>query len=154
MAQTDAFALKNSGLGPFLFSEVGTEANGSGLTILSILARLGQDPWVEAAKWAKLPQAAMVERLAQCMAQMPLDPQAQAAAPATAARLFGLLPTQGAALPAAHHPMQNLQQFLPMLLCAALAISLMLGFVMPSRNGAHSAGTGATATTDSIVPGN
>ena len=50
MSHPDAFALKNSGLNEFLFAEVGIELNGSPLTILSILARLGQDPWVEAAE--------------------------------------------------------------------------------------------------------
>ena len=38
MTTSDAFALKNSGLNAFLFAEVGTELNGSPLTILSVLA--------------------------------------------------------------------------------------------------------------------
>ena len=45
MAAADVFVFKNSGLNAFLFAEVGTELNGSPLTILSVLARLGQDPW-------------------------------------------------------------------------------------------------------------
>ncbi len=53
MTSTDAFALKNSDLNTFLFADVGTELNGSALTILSVLARLGEDPWAEAARWAK-----------------------------------------------------------------------------------------------------
>ena len=44
MAQSDVFALNNSGLEPFLFAEVGDELNGLGLTVLSVLARLGHDP--------------------------------------------------------------------------------------------------------------
>jgi hypothetical protein len=94
MSQSDAFALKNSGLNDFLFAEVGTEVNGSRLTILSVLARLGKDPWVEAARWAKLPKARMIDCLASSMSQMPLCQQAPAEVRATAARLVALLPSQ------------------------------------------------------------
>jgi hypothetical protein len=93
MATSDAFALQRSGLNPFLFAEVGTELNGSPLTILSVLARLGQDPWAEAAKWTKLPKATIVDRLAQSIAQMPLSSQAINEARSTAARLILLLPS-------------------------------------------------------------
>src|ERR1700735_4323337 len=81
MSSPDAFALKNSGLNAFLFAEVGTELNGSQLTILSILARLGQDPWAEAARWAQLPKAAMIDCLVHSITQMPLCPQALVEAP-------------------------------------------------------------------------
>ena len=94
MANHDAFALRNLGLDEFLFAEVGTEANGSALTILSTLARLDQDPWAEAARWAKLPKAAGIDCLAQCISRMPLNRQALADAVATASRLILLLPTQ------------------------------------------------------------
>ena len=94
MSYPDAFALKDSGLNTFLFAEVGTELNGSQLTILSILARLGQDPWAEAARWAQLPKAAIIDCLVHSIAQMPLCPQALVEARATASRLVLLLPTQ------------------------------------------------------------
>jgi hypothetical protein len=94
MATSNAFALKNSGLNEFLFAEVGTEANGSPLTILSVLARLGRDPWAEAARWTKLPQASIIDCLADCISQMPLLPQCLVEAHTTAARLILLLPRQ------------------------------------------------------------
>ena len=94
MSYSDAFALKNSGLNAFLFAEVGTELNGSQLTVLSILARLGQDPWAEAARWAQLPKAAMIDCLVHSIAQMPLCPQALVEARVTASRLALLLPSQ------------------------------------------------------------
>src|ERR1700712_2187594 len=97
MVTSDAFAFKNSGLNAFLFAEVGQELNGSPLTILSTLARIGRDPWAEAARWAKLPKAAKIDALTQCIAQMPLVPQALAEARATAARLVLLLPSQAQA---------------------------------------------------------
>jgi cell wall assembly regulator SMI1 len=52
VSQSDPFALKNSGLNDILFAEIGSGVNGSPLTILSMLARLGEDPWTEAARLA------------------------------------------------------------------------------------------------------
>ncbi len=87
-----AFALRDSGLEPFLFAEVGTELNGAALTVLSTLARLDCDPWAEAASLAALPATSGIERLAACIERMPLAPAALAEARATAARLVSLLP--------------------------------------------------------------
>ena len=64
MSNSNAFALKNSGLNDFLFAEVGSEVNGSRLTILSMLARLGKDPWAEAARLARLPKSSIIDDLA------------------------------------------------------------------------------------------
>ena len=94
MTSTDAFALKSSSLNAFLYAEVGIEANGSALTILSILARLGQDPWAEAARWTTLPKAAAIDCLARSIGKMPLGQQALAETNVTASRLFLLLPVQ------------------------------------------------------------
>ncbi|MEA2789773.1 MAG: hypothetical protein QOG73_2179 [Acetobacteraceae bacterium] len=97
MATSDAFAFKNSGLNAFLFAEVGQELNGSPLTILSVLARLGKDPWAEAAKWVAMPKSATIDRLTQSISQMPLCPEALTDARATASRLILLLPSQTSA---------------------------------------------------------
>jgi hypothetical protein len=94
VSQSAAFVLKNSRLNPFLFAEVGTELNGSTLTILSVLGRLGQDPWAAAAAWAKLPTAAVIGQLADSIGQMPLCPQALGDARLTASRLVQLLPAR------------------------------------------------------------
>jgi hypothetical protein len=104
MSNTDAFALQNSGFNAFLFAEVGTELNGSTLTMLSVLARLGQDPWDQAARWAKLPKAAIIDRLTQSIGQMPLCPQALIDARATASRLILLLPGQTQSSQATERP--------------------------------------------------
>ena len=88
----NAFALRNSGLHAFLYADVGAELNGSALTTLSMIARLGRDPWAEAARWAELTRAGAIESLAQSIAQMPLAPAALAKARATAERLVQLLP--------------------------------------------------------------
>jgi hypothetical protein len=94
MTQTDAFALKNSGLNAFLFAEVGTEQNGSTLTVLSTLARLGNDPWAQAAEWATMPNAASIDCLTKSILLMPLCGPTYVEARATATRLVMLLPRQ------------------------------------------------------------
>jgi hypothetical protein len=93
MAYPDAFALKNSPFNAFLFSEVGLESNGSALTVLSTLARLGEDPWTQALSWARLPRPTIIDHLADRIRQMPLCPQALLDARSTASRLILLLPT-------------------------------------------------------------
>ena len=93
MPRSDAFVLKNSGLNEFLFAEVGNEVNGSPLTILSVLARLGQDPWAEAARLAKLPKARTIDYIANIISEMPLSPRTLIDARATAARITSLLPS-------------------------------------------------------------
>ena len=87
-----AFALKNSGLDAFLYADVGTELNGSTLTILSVLARLGKDPWEKAVGWVTLPRAAAIDDLSQSIAQMPLAPSVLATSRDIAARALQLLP--------------------------------------------------------------
>jgi hypothetical protein len=123
--RSDAFALTKSGLNPFLFAEVGTELNGSTLTILSVLARLGQDPWAEAARWAKLPRAAIIDCLAQSISQMPLCPQALTDARLTASRLILLLPAYGGEAPSGNRPARRLAT-----LPRWLPVALVLGAVV------------------------
>jgi hypothetical protein len=141
MTTSDAFAFKNSGLNAFLFAEVGTELNGSPLTILSVLARLGQDPWAEAAKWTKLPKAAMIDRLAQSISQMPLTPQAINEARTTASRLVLLLPSQAARPSPSEAPTANrtvVPKWVLVGICGA-AVALGLAFtLMPGSNSSGS----------------
>ena len=115
--------MDKSRLNTFLFSEVGTETNGSMLTVLSVLARLGRDPWDQAARWAALPNATIVDRLAECIRQMPLSAQALADANETAQRLIQLLRESSSTLSAgtafATSHMPPLPRWLPVFLTAA-----------------------------------
>lgn len=86
------FALRDSSLNAFLFSDVGVEPNGTSLTILSLLARLGKDPWDEAAAWARQPKDAAIRLLTDSISQMPPNQQAFEEAHLTASRLIDLLP--------------------------------------------------------------
>jgi hypothetical protein len=76
---------------PFLFAAIGEERNGMMLSVLSALARLGLDPWFEAASRSKLPAPAATERLTSLLSALPSS-QLKAPAPATIMRLVGLLP--------------------------------------------------------------
>jgi hypothetical protein len=140
MATSDAFAFKNSGLNTFLFAEVGEELNGSPLTILSVLARLGKDPWAEAAKWVSMPKATIIDRLTQSISQMPLSPQALTDARATASRLILLLPSQTSAPRQAEATVAGMASVPKWVLVAICAAAIGLGFafnMVPSSSSNH-----------------
>jgi hypothetical protein len=67
----------------------------TGLTILSLLARLGKDPRDEAAAWSHQPKDAAIAALTDSISQMPPNQQAFDDAHRTASRLVALLPTPG-----------------------------------------------------------
>lgn len=48
---------------PFLHAPLGEDRRGSSVTVLSMLARLGVDPWSEASELSRLPAAAARQRL-------------------------------------------------------------------------------------------
>jgi hypothetical protein len=141
VTSTNAFALKHSELNAFLFADVGVESNGSALTVLSVLARLGQDPWAEATRLANMPKPAAAGCLSQCIGEMPLSPQDIAESRAIACRLVRLLPlkthvteqtTSGAASP------PGPREWVPMaLLCVSLffvvVFNLMSAPAAPAR---------------------
>jgi hypothetical protein len=76
----------------FLFADVGVEANGMVLSVLSALSRQGIDPWEEAKQLSNIPKKKAVRRLAQTIEDMPGSLWPTPAATAIAARLVVLLP--------------------------------------------------------------
>jgi hypothetical protein len=99
MSTSDVFTLSQSPVNRFLFAEVGLEPSGLPLTVLSVLARLGEDPWRQAENWSMLPEKTVIDQLTQRIRQMPIVPQALVDARITARRLALLLPAQSARLP-------------------------------------------------------
>jgi hypothetical protein len=76
----------------FLFALVGEDRNGMPLSVVSVLARLELDPWVEAASLADLPAETAARKLAAWLDALP-DPTLKPASPDTrAAGLIALLP--------------------------------------------------------------
>jgi len=63
--------LQHSDLQDFLFAPVWDEKSGTPLSILSALARLGMDPWGEAARLAEMPRAGAASALAAILAKLP-----------------------------------------------------------------------------------
>jgi hypothetical protein len=76
----------------FLFAPIGHEQNGMLLSVLSALARLDIDPWVEAASLAKMSTGAATERMRLLIAALPEETSAHLDADAIAPRLIALLP--------------------------------------------------------------
>lgn len=86
-------ALAQTGLNDFLFGDIGIEANGMMLSVVSLFARRGNDPWVEAGRLAALSKAAAVESLAGTIAAMPGGHWNLVDASPIAVRLIDLLPS-------------------------------------------------------------
>jgi hypothetical protein len=84
--------LPRSEFDAFLFAPVGTDANGMTLSVLSMLARTGVDPWGEAADLARLPGAKAIDTLISLIAELPDHVFAQIDRPTIAARIAALLP--------------------------------------------------------------
>ena len=84
-------ALQRSNLNAFLFADVGVDANGMALSVLSVLARFDLDPWREASRLADLSRTKSTEALAELISRSASRSSAAEAVP-IAARLVALLP--------------------------------------------------------------
>jgi hypothetical protein len=91
MASLSSPFVRNSEFDSFLFAPIGEERNGMVLSVLSALARLDVDPWHEAASLRGLPVNAAIEKLTLLFSSLPIALPIPLA-PATVARLIGLLP--------------------------------------------------------------
>ena len=133
MPSSDAFALRRSGLNEFLFAPVGTEANGMTLCVVSVFARQGNDPWLEADRLARLSRSEAIECLARIIASMPTGIWPLQAAEAIAARLIVLLPAQSRdpgqspSVPASHAKAGRIVRIGLVLVSVALAVAFQMG---------------------------
>ncbi len=81
----------------FLYAPVDAGVNGNPLSVLSAFARLGIDPWKEAAELAGMPKENAQRRLAGLLERLPSRPWVHADSGAIAHRLLQLLPHAGLA---------------------------------------------------------
>jgi hypothetical protein len=88
------YSLGHSALNAFLFASIGDEKSGVALTVLSALARLGIDPWTEAARLSALPKEASIAALAALIARLPEGDWQASDARTIALRLVEILPQQ------------------------------------------------------------
>ena len=94
----------------FLFAPIGEDTNGMPLTLLSVLARLGIDPWEEAADLAHLPLEPALQRLTSRLEAAPNSRPASAADTVNiATRLMALLHRAPARTPSAPAPIPQLK---------------------------------------------
>lgn len=75
----------------FLFAPVADDANGMHLTLLSVLARSGVDPWLEAADLAAQSRESATRKLITLLAGVPNGPLPGADRESAASRLVALL---------------------------------------------------------------
>ena len=99
MALPAAFSLNRSEFNEFLFAPIGEEGNGMPLSVLSALARLGMDPWQEAARLAKSPKELAAVTLTELIGRLPPGRWGPSDTRRIAARLVELLPRGAAATP-------------------------------------------------------
>ena len=76
----------------FLFSSIGDQENGIEFTVISALARLGIDPWEEAARLASLPKTMASEALVVRIRELPKGNWKLSDCAEMASRLVELLP--------------------------------------------------------------
>ena len=88
-------SLPHSEFNEFLFAPIGEEGNGMLLSVISALARLGVDPWEEAARLSDLSKGAAAQALAPMIARLPGGRWKLSDAQGIAARLVELLPEGG-----------------------------------------------------------
>jgi len=76
----------------FLFARINEDGNATPLSVLSMLARLGVDPWEEAAKLAQLPRGSAAQKLVAFVAATPGVLSEYLNAETVSVRLIDLLP--------------------------------------------------------------
>lgn len=94
MTLRSEYSLGHSPFNAFLFAHVGEEKSGLQLTVLSILARLGLDPWEEAERLATMSEEAATSALTARLAALPNDIRKAADPRSIAVRLVGYLPEE------------------------------------------------------------
>jgi len=97
MGLRSEYSLVHSEFNEFLFAFVGEEKSGQPLTVLSALARLGLDPWDEAARLSEMTKEAATSALSAAIAGLPEGDWAAADSRSIASRLVGWLPRRGSA---------------------------------------------------------
>jgi len=93
MALRESFRPLRPDLDKFLFAGVGAEQNGIPLSVVSVLTRLGLDPWDEAGRLSSLARREAVEQLARLIAALPGTVRPLAEAREIASELVEQLPT-------------------------------------------------------------
>jgi hypothetical protein len=76
MTSSPSVSYLTSQFDDFLFARINEDSESTPLSVLSVLARLGVDPWEEAAKLARLERISAAKRLVAFIAATPGAPSA------------------------------------------------------------------------------
>lgn len=113
----------------FLFAQIGADASGTSLTVVSALARLDLDPWAEAANLTRLPGAIATQKLTELIARFPEIPAVRFDSSKIAARLTALLPGRiRSNIATPQIPLQNLSPTAQALMAPRIIVLLL--FIM------------------------
>src|SRR5271167_4142912 len=93
MSASDSVSYLTHEFDDFLFAQIDRNNEETPLSVLSGLARLGVDPWEEAARLAQLPRISAAKRLASLIAAIPGAPSGHVDAGTVSDRLISLLPS-------------------------------------------------------------
>ena len=134
MALRAEFTMHHSGFEQFLSAPIWEEKNGTLLSMLSALARLGVDPWREAARLANMPREGAAAALATLLARLPRNGVELPDYAELAQRLVGFLPERGSPTSAdrqgnANGRMGNTKTGLILALAAVLIILQVNGWL-------------------------
>ena len=94
VARSVAGARLSSAFNEFLYATVAEDGHGMPLSVLSALARVGLDPWQEAAALAGLPREAAIQRLTTLIAELPGGTPTHPGPATNIAALIAFLPRQ------------------------------------------------------------
>ncbi len=136
----------------FLGASIGEDRKGTGLSVLSALARLDLDPWKEATSLARMPREAAAARLTELIEALPFAPASAIPSRMTAASLVALLPKGKAVdVRSSNGPFAatSLRETWVITALGGFAIMMLVLFTM---SGLFSGGPG-TAAKSSAAPG-
>jgi hypothetical protein len=159
---------------PFLYAVVCNEGNGMPLTINSVIARSGADPWKEAARIAKLPRDVALEVLARMIPERSRASDAVSGAEdvaisgaedvpisgaedvAIANRLFALLPIARekriVPVAAAIEVAPRWSPVVPIILVLLVCLALVSAFRMSTHSDAERRQTPSAPAADKVDP--
>lgn len=159
MALPSPFSLPQSQFNAFLFASIGNEGNGMVLSVISALARLGVDPWQEAARLADLPKELAAAALDRLILRLPAGLWERTDTPEIAARLIELLPRRDAIVRPAAAASVNATKanppFAVWLIVLALGASALVGSIanrIQQADGHGASGPISTSVRSSTPP--
>jgi hypothetical protein len=124
----------------FLYAAVGEDRGGNTVSVLSTLARLGLDPWDEAADLAELPRADARNRLERLLGRFGDVPALRQDHATIIARLIELLPKAtsrpagpGVVLPSAHEALGAGPVIAVLIIVLFVVQNLVFGSAIPGN---------------------